>query len=234
MRPASDLVLTALARDPARPRLTAYAADGARTELSGASLAQAVAKAAGAASDELGLGPGDLLGLDVGLHWQAVVWALAAWQVGAGVCVDATGATLTLRAAPAPAAPPASGPDPVVTLGPWGGPAPGAGTSPDAGALAQAAPDVFTPSGWPQPTDPALRSGGVVWTHEEWASATVAAGAAAGGARRLVTAAPADADGWLAGVLGPLLGGGSVVLHAGSATAAAADAAREGVHDLPP
>ncbi len=64
------------------PVLTAYW-DGARTELSALTLANAVAKAGNALIDEADIEPGDLVALDLPWHWQRCVWALACWSAGA-------------------------------------------------------------------------------------------------------------------------------------------------------
>lgn len=93
MPPESDgavwpLIVQRARLQPSQPCITSIAADGARTELSGTSLLNAVAKSAGALVDEGDLGPGSTLALLLPWHWQRVVWTLAAWTVGA--VIDAT------------------------------------------------------------------------------------------------------------------------------------------------
>lgn len=78
-------LLTALKREPGRPRLTWYGPDGERVELSGHVLDNWVAKTANLLVEELDVGPGSTVALDLPVHWRTAVWALAAWRVGAGV-----------------------------------------------------------------------------------------------------------------------------------------------------
>lgn len=105
-------VLTSLHREPGRPRLTWYGPDPERVELSGAVLDNWVTKTANLLVEELDAGPGTRVVLDLPPHWRTLVWALAAWRVGA--CV-----------VPAQSAPPAVPPhgDVVVTTDPaaWTG-----------------------------------------------------------------------------------------------------------------
>jgi uncharacterized protein (TIGR03089 family) len=75
-----------LARSP-RPVLTWYGDAGERVELTGPALAQWLSKSANLLVEELDAGPGYRVLLDLPGHWRAVVWALAAWRVGACVVV---------------------------------------------------------------------------------------------------------------------------------------------------
>ena len=84
MTSTADL-LTLLRRDPGRPRLTWYAADGDRVELSGAVLDNWVSKTTNLLVEELDVGPGSRVLLALPMHWRAVVWALAVWRAGATV-----------------------------------------------------------------------------------------------------------------------------------------------------
>lgn len=86
-------VLALLTRDPGRPRLTWYGDGPERIELSGAVLANWVAKTTNLLVEELDAGPGETILLDLPAHWRSLVWALAAWR---------TGATLELRTPEAP------------------------------------------------------------------------------------------------------------------------------------
>lgn len=85
-RPAhvSDL-LRLVTRDPGRPRLTWYGDEGERVELSGAVLENWVNKTTNLLVEEFDAGPGTRVVLDLPVHWRTVVWALAAWRVGATV-----------------------------------------------------------------------------------------------------------------------------------------------------
>lgn len=76
-------LLTLLRREPGRPRLTWYAADGDRVELSGAVLDNWVSKTTNLLVEELDVGPGSRVLLDLPTHWRTVVWAMAAWRSGA-------------------------------------------------------------------------------------------------------------------------------------------------------
>lgn len=75
-----------VASDPARPMLTWYdATSGERTELSGATLANWVAKTANLLVDGLGLGAGDVAGVDLPPHWQSAAIMLGCWTAGLSV-----------------------------------------------------------------------------------------------------------------------------------------------------
>ena len=77
---------TAAADDPARPLLTWYDdATGDRTELSGATLDNWVAKTANLLVDGLGMGPGDRAGVLLPPHWQTAAVLLGAWAAGVEV-----------------------------------------------------------------------------------------------------------------------------------------------------
>lgn len=67
--------------DPAKPLLTWYSATE-RTELSGATLSNWVAKMSNLLVNECGLGPGDVAEIDLPPHWQTAVILLASWNVG--------------------------------------------------------------------------------------------------------------------------------------------------------
>lgn len=86
MTPA-DVLAQLLRTDPSRPRVTFYDDSvnvGERIELSAKVLGNWVSKAANLLQDELDLGPGSVVRLDLpGEHWRALYWALATWSVGA-------------------------------------------------------------------------------------------------------------------------------------------------------
>ena len=76
----------AVAADPTRPLFTWYDdASGDRTELSGATLANWVAKTANLLADGAGVAPGDPVVVDLPAHWQAAAVLLGAWSTGAVV-----------------------------------------------------------------------------------------------------------------------------------------------------
>jgi uncharacterized protein (TIGR03089 family) len=85
----ADVLAALLRSDPARPRVTFYDDSvnvGERIELSGKVLANWVSKAANLLQEELDVGPGSVVRLDLPAHhWRTLYWALAAWSVGATV-----------------------------------------------------------------------------------------------------------------------------------------------------
>lgn len=93
-------LLELLQRDPGRPRITWYGEDGERVELSGAVLANWVAKSTNLLVDEADTAPGVRVALDLPPHWRALVWALAAWRCGAGVVLDGSGADVVVTDRP--------------------------------------------------------------------------------------------------------------------------------------
>ncbi|MFD2764142.1 TIGR03089 family protein [Micromonospora eburnea] len=89
----------AIATDPTRPLLTWYDdATGERTELSGATLANWVAKTANLLVDEAALGPGDTAAALLPPHWQTAAVLLGCWSAKLTV-VDAPGPVDVLFAA---------------------------------------------------------------------------------------------------------------------------------------
>ncbi|WP_422773330.1 TIGR03089 family protein [Plantactinospora sp. WMMC1484] len=80
------LVAAAIATDPTRPLLTWYDdATGDRTELSGATLANWVAKTANLLVDSAGVAPGDPAGVLLPPHWQTAAVLLGCWSAGLAV-----------------------------------------------------------------------------------------------------------------------------------------------------
>ncbi|HEX2357641.1 MAG TPA: TIGR03089 family protein [Micromonosporaceae bacterium] len=78
----------AVAADPTRPLLTWYDdRTGERTELSGASLDNWVAKTANLLVGGLGLGVGDRVGVLLPPHWQTAAVLLGSWSAGLTVSV---------------------------------------------------------------------------------------------------------------------------------------------------
>jgi uncharacterized protein (TIGR03089 family) len=81
----------AFANDPTRPLLTWYDdASGDRTELSGVTLANWVAKTANLLVDEVGLAPGTPAGVLLPPHWQTAAVLLGCWSAKLSV-VDTPG-----------------------------------------------------------------------------------------------------------------------------------------------
>jgi uncharacterized protein (TIGR03089 family) len=82
----ADLLAGALRRSPAAPLLTWYddVADE-RIELSAATFANWVAKAANLLQDEFDVGPGSTVAVALPVHWQTAAVLLAAWSCGAAV-----------------------------------------------------------------------------------------------------------------------------------------------------
>jgi uncharacterized protein (TIGR03089 family) len=86
MDTVSGLLSDAAATDPTRPLLTYYDDDtGERTELSGATLTNWVAKTANLLVDGLGLGPGDRSLVLLPPHWQTAAVLLGCWSAGLSV-----------------------------------------------------------------------------------------------------------------------------------------------------
>jgi uncharacterized protein (TIGR03089 family) len=187
----ADLLADALRRDGARPLVTAYDdGSGERVELSVATTANWVAKTANFLVDELGVEPGDTVGVMLPLHWQAAVVVLACWSAGAAVAwdVDAGCTAAFADEARAGAARARLGDAAVVTLSlaPMGA---------DFSRLVASQPDRFV----------ALdASGGDVV--EAFTSLDLPSGA------RVLTVLPLDdADGLAGGLIGPLSVEGSIV-----------------------
>ncbi|WP_431973235.1 TIGR03089 family protein [Micromonospora haikouensis] len=89
----------AIAPDPAQPLLTWYDdATGERTELSGATLANWMAKTANLLTDEVAAGPGESAGALLPPHWQTAAVLLGCWSAGL-VVADAPGPVEVLFAA---------------------------------------------------------------------------------------------------------------------------------------
>ncbi|MBD7920223.1 TIGR03089 family protein [Cellulomonas sp. Sa3CUA2] len=84
-------VLALVQREPGRPRVTWYAVDGERVELSGAVLANWVTKTTNLLVEEFDAAPGTRVLVDLPAHWRTVVWCFAVWRAGA--CVVLPGAT---------------------------------------------------------------------------------------------------------------------------------------------
>lgn len=90
MRLPDDVRTLIRTQDPTRPRLTWYGpTPGERVELSGRVLDNWAAKAGNLLQEEIEVGPGRTVRLDLPSgHWRAMYWALGSWSIGASVEVD--------------------------------------------------------------------------------------------------------------------------------------------------
>ncbi|WP_426976552.1 TIGR03089 family protein [Pseudarthrobacter sp. O4] len=102
--PAFDLMTALRSGQSTSPRLTWYGPEGERVELSGRVLDNWVAKTSNLLQDELDAEPGTRLRLDLPAHWKSLILALAAWQLGMELVLDAGEADLVATADPGPAA----------------------------------------------------------------------------------------------------------------------------------
>jgi uncharacterized protein (TIGR03089 family) len=228
----------AVAADPTRPLLTFYDdATGDRTELSGATLANWVAKTANLLVDGCGLSPGDVVAVRLPAHWQTAAALLGAWAAGLSVDFGGTPQSATVSAAadsaqghsaatsggpPAEVAfvaadrvaeAPVSASD-VFALGlaPMAmpmrpGPPPG---TVDYVAEVRGHGDRFAPHSPTRPTDVAVFANGTTATHGDVLAAARATFALNPGDRVLVNAdALPDPRDWL---LAPLVSGATIVL----------------------
>jgi uncharacterized protein (TIGR03089 family) len=210
-------VLASLLSEPGRPRLTWYGAAGERIELSGAVLGNWVSKTTNLLVEELDAGPGTRVLLDLPPHWRSVVWALAAWRVGATVAVGAAaGADVVVSDRPAALDVPRGSGVVAVALPAlarrFDGDLPG-------GAL-DAAQSVMTYGdviGWVPAVEPArdaLDVGATPVPHAQLVADALGAAPVPAGSRALLTVGDerAATPAALLAVLGVLAGGGSVVL----------------------
>lgn len=211
--PDVDTLLRLLTADPGRPRLTWYGDDGERVELSGAVLENWVNKTTNLLVEELDVGPGTRVALDLPAHWRTVLWTLATWRAGASAVVGTDEVE----------------PDVVVTSRPDASAAPGRGPAlvvVTLAALARRAPDPVPPGaidaaaavmtygdrlGWVPPAEAAqtaLGTAGTPVTHAELA----AWWAPDDERERVLLGASPDVAGWLRDVCRTLAGDGSLVL----------------------
>ena len=225
-----ELLAAAVRRNAAAPLLTAYDdATGSRVELSGATLANWVAKTANLLQDEFDVGPGSTVAVALPVHWQTAAVLLAAWSCGAAVLDTAAedddrlaGADVVLADRDRlPALEDALGADSAVevlglSLHPLGlGMTDYVGPARDFALEVRAHGDFFTPWQAPDPAAPGLVTGGL----------TLALGGLVAAAAELATRLDigpddrvlVDADtaaeaGPVAWLLAPLVAGASTVL----------------------
>ncbi|MDX1874283.1 TIGR03089 family protein [Mycolicibacterium sp. 120266] len=120
-----------LRRDPVGPRITYYDdASGERIELSTVTLANWAAKTANLLRDELGAGPGSRVAVLLPAHWQTAAVLLGIWWIGAEAvfgpeAADADIALCTADRLDDADAAAAAGEVVVLSLDPFGKPAPG-------------------------------------------------------------------------------------------------------------
>lgn len=199
-----------------RPVLTHLGPDGARIELSAATLANAVAKGSNLFVDELMLEPGEVVAVALPRHWQTPVVVLSAWAAGLTVSLDPphSGVAATI-AGPAPAVSPV-GQALAVSLHPWGlplGAAAPAGWA-DWSAMARMQPD-HADLQWPGPGQPWLIRGGERLDGPALLARarTLADGwSVPDGGRLLSLLDPMGVDGLLAVTVVPAAVGGSTVM----------------------
>lgn len=97
----ADLLAARLSGDAAAPLITYYDdATGERTELSGTTLANWVAKTANLLQDGLDLQAGEVVAVTLPPHWQTAAVLLAAWSVGAVVTETVEDADLLVTEEP--------------------------------------------------------------------------------------------------------------------------------------
>jgi uncharacterized protein (TIGR03089 family) len=212
----AQILAGALRGEAGRPLVTFYDhASGERTELSVATYANWVAKTASLLAEELDLGRGSRLLVDLPTHWLGPVALGAAWTLGAQVRWPGTGEADAVLCGPDALGGYAGGAAPVVAsaLHPlglrFGEPLP-AGVL-DLGAEVWSQPDSFLawdPPGEDDPAVPGLTQG------ELWRAATAGSGLEGSGftdgGRLLSEANPASPPG-LASFTEPLARGGSAV-----------------------
>lgn len=137
-----DALLARARTRPSEPVLTFLSASGERTELSAATLANAVAKAANLLREEFDVEPGMPVSLTIPWHWQRMPWLVACLALGADVGVE-PGAAIEIGSAASLADSPAAD-RLAVSLHPFGLPI--ADLPPglvDASAEARLQPDAF-------------------------------------------------------------------------------------------
>ncbi len=199
---------------------------GERTELSATSTANAAAKIANALRAEFDLEPGDVVAVDLPLHWQRSTWCAGAWTAGCVVAplavnpvADAALVVSTADRAHEWAS--AAAPVLAVSMHPFGLPItqglpPGVD---DATVLVRQQPDAYL---FDPPTDasPALRTADRAWGQGELLTAAAELGQACGlgpGGRLLLREGAAVVEEWLGCLALPLAVSASVVMVRGAA-----------------
>ncbi|HEV7189310.1 MAG TPA: TIGR03089 family protein [Blastococcus sp.] len=222
-----ELFAAVVHRHPSSPLITSYDdATDERVELSGATLANWVAKTANLLQDEFDIGRGSAVAVGLPVHWQTAVVLLGAWSCGATVvdtAVEDEGLVSEVDLVVAaqdrlPALEADGGTAPIVglSLHPLGlGMSGYLGPARDFALEVRAQGDVFVPFDRPEPETPGLRAGGVELTQAGLVTAAQDLGRRLGleeGDRLLVDDATAEAAGPVAWLLAPLAAGASIVL----------------------
>ena len=197
-----------------QPFVTSIDAAGFRTELSGVTLLNAVAKNAGALVDEGDLEPGSSIAMHLPWHWQRITWTLAAWTIGAVVIPFGDVSTADLVLTDRQMASTLTGADEpwVVSLHPLGLVEAGLSSDvTDATGLSRMQPDALLVE--PASGDGlALKLGSTSYSRVE-ALSWVASQVPTAANRVLINRPAADSLGsWLIPTLFPLLGSGAVVM----------------------
>jgi len=190
---------------PGRPFVTYYdVATGERTELSGTTTANWVAKSANLLVDELDAEPATRIEVALPTHWLRIVWILATWAIG-GTLVDVDGTVFV--AGPDAVEDPSPARHRVASaLLPFAVPFP---TAPmgflDLGAVLPGQPDAFFPLDQPTDDVPAVDISDLSLTYGGLETATPPSAS-----RTLLTPGPLARD--VIATLSAALGGGSIVL----------------------
>jgi uncharacterized protein (TIGR03089 family) len=203
------LLASLIRSDPARPRLTWYddqagPTQGERIELSGKVLGNWVAKAANLLQEDLEIGPGSRVVVDLPAHWRAAYWLLAVWSVGAEAVMGPVDDSIDLVVTTEPdryaSACQLLAVTPAALARSWGGAPLASGTIDEAKELATYG-DRFEPWGAPALDQLALTTREATWTYGELVPAARAAAAELGlgeGARVMTALGPDQAvRGWL-------------------------------------
>lgn len=233
MRSLSTLLAGALGGEPGRPVLTCYDdATGERVELSAATSANWVAKAANLLVGDLDVAPGEKVALLVPPHWQSAVLLLSCWSVGAvAVLGPDEEAAVAFAAGDRLGEATAAGSVVALSLLPMGAPLP---APPPAGVLDLARelpgqPDAPPSLPGPPADAPALEVAGAAHSRAEVAAAVAAVGLGAG-ERVLSLPAWDRLEALAAGLLAPVcLGGGAVLCVRPDPAVLAARASQERV-----
>jgi len=197
---------------PGRPFVTYYdVRTGERTELSGTTAANWVAKTANLLVDEFDTEPATRVDVALPTHWLRIIWVLATWAVG-GTVVDAEGDVLVAGPATLERASPARHRVASALL-PFAVPFPTAPSGVlDLGTVLPSQPDVFFPPDQPTDEVQAVDVSDLALTYGELTSAVPPSVG-----RPLLTPAPLARD--IAATLAAALGGGSMVLVSGGTPA---------------
>lgn len=197
---------------PGRPFVTYYdVATGERTELSGTTTANWVAKTANLLVDELDAEPGSRIEIALPTHWLRTVWILATWAAD-GTIAD-TDADIFVAGPDTVEQPSPARHRVASALLPFATPFPTAPSGViDLGAVLPGQPDAFLP--FDEPTDDvrAVELADLTLTYGQ-----LAAGAPPSSSRSLLTPGSLARD--VTATLAAALGGGSIVLVRGASPA---------------